>query len=134
MRNAMALMIRYLSANHSRFVIQRGDDKFWTGDGWSKLLDCAEIFREHQDAQAVARIIQQRRFRGQPVRRFKVEVTLTLTGKDVGHVNHDRMVKYLADAVRIDIATSEHGDGPVEDMYLEAAMKLTTLREESAAG
>ena len=134
MRNEMTLMIRYLGANHSRFVIQRGDDKFWTGNGWSRILDCAEVFREHKDAQAVTRAIQQQRFRGQPVRRFRVELTLTLTGNDVGHVNRDMLMKYLADAVRIDIATSEHGDGPVEDVYLEATMKLVTLCEESAAG
>ncbi len=134
MRNEMTLMIRYLSANHSRFVIQRGDDRLWTGDGWSKILDCAQVFRDHKDAQAVARAIQRRRFRGQPVRRFRVDVTLTLTGNDVGHVNQDMLVKYLADAVRIDIATSEHGDGPVEDVYLEATMKVATLREEPVAG
>lgn len=124
------LCIRYLFADHNRkHVIQRGNGDFWTGDGWSPILDCARLFREHRAAQVAWRAIQMTRYGGKPSRTFRVEVGITLMGDDVADVTKDMLVKFLYDAVRIDVETSVFGCGPLEDVYCEARMKLATVEE-----
>jgi hypothetical protein len=129
-KNVNTLMVRYLGSDGNRYhVVQRGDGLFWTGRGWSRILDCAEIFRGHRDAQARCIAIQRMRYRGKPARSYRLEVTVTLCGNDVAHVTEDKLVRFLQDAVRIDVESSVFGDGPLEDVYLEARLNLTTLAE-----
>ncbi|MGL4424332.1 MAG: hypothetical protein ACRCZF_26995 [Gemmataceae bacterium] len=128
MKDVNTLTIRYLGSNHARFVIEKGG-AYWTGTDWSRILDTAQVFFDHKAAQAASWAIQRRRFRGKPTRRFRVNVVVTLTGDDVSDVTEDMLVAYLKDAVRIDIATSEYGEGPLEDVALQATMKLDSLRE-----
>ncbi|CAN5534590.1 hypothetical protein BH11PLA2_BH11PLA2_16080 [soil metagenome] len=126
-----AMTIRYMGSNHARFVIQRGDKAFWTGKKWSRILDMARVFFDHKAAQAAYRGIQRRRFRGKPVRRYHVNVVITLTGDDVDDVTNNKLIDFMANALRIDIATLEYGEGPLENVALEASMKFATLCEVS---
>lgn len=131
MKNLKKLMVRAYGPDSGRlYTVQRGDGAFWTGEVWSPILDCAKIFREYREAGAACWAIQRSRYRGKPTRRFRVEVMVTLMGDDVGHVTNDMLAAYLADAVRIEVATSDFGDGPLDDIYLEARMRLATLRED----
>lgn len=129
-RNDKTLMIRYMGPDHARqFVIQRGDDQFWTGGGFSRVLDTAKVFRDHKRAQAAVTAIQHRRYGDKPVRSFRLEVEVTLVADDADGVSRDVLIRFLADAMRIDFETSVFGDGPVEESLVQARVKLATLEE-----
>ena len=129
-KNVNTLMIRYLGSDGNRYhVVQRGDGLFWTGKGWSRILDCAQIFRDHRAAQAQCCAIQTKRYRGKPSRSYRLEVAVTLCGDDVADVSEDMLVQFLRDAVRIDVETGVFGEGPLNGVYLEARLKLATLAE-----
>ena len=132
MKNANVLMIRYLgmASETERFhVIQRATGEFWTGEGWSKILDCAKLFRRHRDAQRECAAIQYRRWRGKPQRTYKIEVHVTLVADEIGAISHEEVRQFLSDAVRLDVETSIFGSGPGENSYLQARMILATLKE-----
>ena len=129
------MMIRYMGADHARrFVIQRSDDKFWTGHGWSDILDNAKVFTDHKEAQTTVSAIQYKQWQGKPVRKFKVEVEITLVGDDIDNISQEQLAVFLAKAVRIDVETSIYGDGPVDGTFVQAQMKLKTLEEKSSQG
>jgi len=133
MKNTM--MIRYMGADHARrFVIQRGDDKFWTGSGWNAVLDNAKVFADHKEAQITVAAIQHKQWKDKPVRKFKVEVEVTLVGDDIENIPQEQLAVFLAKAVRIDVENSVHGDGPVEGTLVQAQMKLKTLEEKPSTG
>jgi hypothetical protein len=124
------LMVRYTGADHARrFVIQRGDGKFWTGEGYSKIMDSAKVFNDHKTAQITCSALQYQKHKGKPIRTFKVEVNITLTADDVDSVSQEMLTDWLSKALRIDIENSVHGDGPVEGSFVQARMKLSSLEE-----
>lgn len=124
------LMIRYISADHARrHVIQRGDGKYWTGEGFSKILDEAKIFKEHKVAQTACAALQYQQYKGKPVRTFKVEVHITLAADDVEEITQDKLLDYLLRSLRMDMENSVHGDGPVEGSFVQARMRLSSLEE-----
>ncbi len=130
MKNQDAVMIRYIGADHARrFVLQRGDYQFWTGDGWSKILDCAKIFYDHRAAQRACGAIQYRQYRGKKVRTFKVEMAITLVADAVEAITEEELARYIAEALRIDIENSVYGDGPVDGSFVQARLLLKTLEE-----
>ena len=130
MRDDKTLMIRYLGPDHARrFVIQRGDDQFWTGNEFSRVLDTAKVFRDHKKAQVAVNAILHRKYRDKPVRRFRLEMEVNLVAADAGSVSRDVLIKFLADSMRIDFETSVFGDGPFEDSLVTARVKLATLEE-----
>ena len=50
MKNVNAILIRYVGVDGLRqHILQRRNGDFWTGDGWSKIRDCAKVFRKHKD-------------------------------------------------------------------------------------
>ncbi|QJW97244.1 hypothetical protein [Frigoriglobus tundricola] len=130
MKNEDGIMIRYMGADHARrFVLQRGDDKYWTGDGWSKILDTAKIFTAYRQAQKEYATLQYQKHRGKAVRTFKVEATVTLVADEVETISPAALVVYLAEALRLDIDNSIFGDGPVPGSLVKARLWLKTLTE-----
>jgi hypothetical protein len=130
MKNTETLMIRYMGNDAARrYVIQRGDGHFWTGEGFSSILDNAKLFTDHKTAQAACVAIQYDRHRGKPVRTFKCEMVVTVVGDEVDKLAEGDVANYVADAVRIDVETSIFGDGPAEGTYLLANVRVNTLRE-----
>jgi len=130
MKNDDAIMIRYMGADHARrFVIQRADHKLWTGKAWSKILDCARVFKDHTSAGKACVAIQHKRHRGKKLRTFRVEMTIALVAEEVEEIGREALVKFLAEAVRIEVESSIHGDGPVDGSYVQARLTLKTLRE-----
>lgn len=130
MKNDSALTIRYTGSDFARrFVIQRGDGKFWNGGGWSATIDKAVVFATHKSAQVACVALQYEQYRGKPVRTFKIEVNLTLVADDVQNISQEDLMRYIAQALRLDVENAVYGDGPTEDSYLQARMILKTLRE-----
>ena len=135
MKNVNAILIRYCGADCNRYhVLQRGSGEFWMGDGgWSPILDCAKIFRLHKDAQQACAALQRRQYGGKPMRTFKMEVTVALVADDVQEVSKEQLAEFIAQAVRVDIESSLHGDGPVEGSYVLLQLRLATLEETQSA-
>lgn len=130
MKNKDAVMIRYIGTDAARrFLLQRGDYQYWTGEGWSKILDCAKIFYDHRAAQRACGAIQYQQYRGKPLRTFKIEMAITLVADDVEAITEEALARYIAEALRIDIENSVHGDGPVAGSFVQARLKLKTLEE-----
>lgn len=131
MKNKAAIMIRYIGTDTARrFILQRGDYKFWTGHGgWSKILDCAKVFYDHGAAQKACAAIQYRQYEGKEVRTFKVEMAITLVADAVETITQEALVKYIAEALRIDMENSVYGDGPVDGSFVQARLRLKTLEE-----
>ena len=78
------LRIRYIGSSCSRMhTIQRGDFAYWTGDGWSRVLDMAKVYHEYDAAATTVAALQYRQYRGLPVRAFKMELSIVLAADDV---------------------------------------------------
>lgn len=130
MKNKDTIMIRYTGSDQARrHVLQRGDYKFWTGDGWDKRLDTAKVYYDHRSAQKACSAIQYKQYKGKEVRTFKVEMAITLVADEVETINLGVLAAYLAGAMRIDMENSVHGDGPVAGSFVKARLRLKTLEE-----
>lgn len=130
MKNKFAVTVRYIGADHARrFVLQRADYKFWTGDGWDAILHNAKVFYDHGAAQNACAAIQYERFKGKPLRAFRIELAVTLVGDAVEYISQEALARYIAEAVRIDVENSLYGDGPVEGSFVQARLLLKTLEE-----
>src|SRR4051812_31589651 len=78
------VFIRYCGTSANRFhVLQRGDGLIWTGDGWSRVMDCAKIFRSHKDAQVAYAALARQRYGGKPMRTFRMEIAVALVADNV---------------------------------------------------
>jgi len=125
-----AIHIRYYGPDHHRmYCLQRANGEFWTGNGWSKILDCAKIYRRQRDAGRDCSRLQNRQYRGLPWRTFKVEMRVALVAEDVEVIGTDALAEYLAEAVVVTIENSVHGDGPVERSFVQTKILLATLEE-----
>ncbi len=130
MQNSDTIMIRYTSTDAARrYVLQRGDYKFWDGEGWDERLDHARVFASHRTAQKACTALQYRQYKGKKARTFNVEMTITLVADEVETINLGVLACYLANAMRIDMENSVHGDGPVKGSFVKAQLRLKTLEE-----
>jgi hypothetical protein len=124
------ILIRYCGSSANRFhILQRGDGQIWTGDGWSRVMDCAAIFRSHKDAQRACAALARQRYGGKPMRTFRMEVAVALIADRVEDISQEQLADFIAQAVRIDVENSLHGDGPVEESFVELRFCLRTLEE-----
>jgi len=129
MKDERTLQIRYFGADWNRYhCLQRGDGTYWTGDSWSRVLDCAKIFRQHRDAQQECVILYRRQYGGKPLRTFRLEVDVALVADDVQDITKEKLAEFIAQAVRIDVETI-FGDGPVEGSFVQLRFRLKTLEE-----
>lgn len=129
--NPEGVTIRYIGNDSRRlFTIQRGDLKFWTGEDWSRILDKAQIYQTHKDAQAACSALQYAMYKGKPLRTFEVAVTVSLVADDVESISQEELTRFLAGFVRIDVDnTTPFGDGPVDGSFVQLRMHLATLEE-----
>lgn len=130
MKNETAIMVRYIGADHARrYLLQRGDFKFWTGDGWDRILDKAKIFYSHDTAGTTAAALQYQQYKGKPIRTFKIEVGITLAADEVENISQEALVRYISAALRIEIENSTCGDGPVDGSFVQARLRVKSLEE-----
>ena len=113
-------------------MIQRGDFKYWTGEGFDKILDKAKVYYDHKTAQRACAALQYRQYKGKAVRTFKVEVNITLVADEVEGISQEALTQYLSNALRLDVENSIFGDGPVEGSFVRGKMRLATLKETEA--
>ena len=108
-------MTRYTGNDEKRFfLVQRGDCKFWTGDGFSHVLDNAKVFRDHGTAATAIAALQYQQYKGKPVRAFRLESSIVLAADDVGEISMEALAAYIRKSLRLNMDNSVHGDGPVE--------------------
>jgi len=132
MKGKDTVTVRFIGADHARrYCLQRADYKFWTGDGdgWDAALDNAKVFYDLDAAAQACAAIQYRQYRGKPLRTFKVELAVTLVADAVEDISREALVKYIAQALRIEVLNTVHGDGPVEGSFVRARLMLKTLEE-----
>ena len=130
MKNKSSLTIRYIGSDAAmRYVLQRGDLKFWTGDGFSRVLDNAKVYHTHDAAATAVAALQYQQYKGKPIRAFKLELSIVLAADDVGAISTEEMTKWLAQALRLDVANSVFGDGPVEGSFVQARLLIRSLEE-----
>lgn len=128
--NDSTLAIRYIGADQARrFVIQRGDFAFWTGDDFDVNIDAAKVYYDHKTAQKACAALQYQQYKGKPVRTFTLEVTVTLAADEVQAIPLSALVAWLGAAVRIDIENTVFGDGPVKDSFVRARMYMKSIKE-----
>jgi hypothetical protein len=128
--NGNALLIRYFGSDSNRYhILQRGNGDIWTGDGWSRIMDCAKVFREYRDAQMECAALQRQQYGGKPQRTFKLEMAVSLVADDVEDITQDQLAKFISRAVRIEIESSQFGDGPVNGSFVEMRLKIASLEE-----
>ena len=135
MKNPEGITVRYLGSDVASrlFCIQRGDSKYWTGDsGWSRILDNARIFHTHKAAQMTCAALQYQQYQGLPIRTFRIEVSITLAADEVETICKEDLADYIRSALRLDVANSDFGDGPVEGSFVQARMRMATLEETQA--
>ena len=130
MKNVNAILLRYFGADCNRYhVLQRGSGHFWTGDGWSSILDCAKVYRRHKDAQRACVALQRRQYGGKAMRTFRLEVAVALVADDVQDIAHEQLAEFITLAVRIKVESSQFGDGPVDGSFVQLRFRLKTLEE-----
>ena len=130
MNDPKGITVRYIGSDQRRlFCVQRGDSTFWAGDdGWSRILDKAQIYRTHKDAQAACSALQYAVYKGKAVRTFEVAVTVTLVADNVESIGQEELTRFLTEFVRIDVENTS-GDGPVDGSFVLLRMRLASLEE-----
>ena len=124
------LRIRYIGPDFARmFTIQRGDFMYWDGDGWTKILDKAQVFHDHTAAGTTVAALQYQQYQGLPIRTFKLELSITLAADDVGAISQQQLARYIIDALRLEVENSVFGDGPVEESFVQARLQMASLEE-----
>jgi hypothetical protein len=126
----LIVFVRYCGTSANRFhILQRGDGQIWTGEGWSRIMDCAKHFKLHRDAQREYAALARQRYGGKPMRSFKMEVSVALVADDVSDISQEQLADYIARAVRVDVENSVHNNGPIEGSFVELRLLLATLKE-----
>jgi hypothetical protein len=127
--NNDTVTVRYTGTDTKRmYVIQRGDLTFWTGEGFHPSLDMAKVFYLHKTAQITCEALKYDRWRGKPVRSFKLVLDIDLVADQVGDITEEKLLKFLSEAMRIDVENTTYGDGPGNSM-VKARVNLNTLAE-----
>ncbi len=128
--NDNALLIRYFGSDSNRYhILQRGNGDIWTGDGWSRIMDCAKVFRDYRDAQLECAALQRQQYGGKPQRTFKLEMVVSLVADDVDDITQEQLAKFISRAVRIEIESSQFSDGPVNGSFVQMRLKIASLEE-----
>jgi hypothetical protein len=128
--NKNVLTIRYIGPDDAHeYVVQRGDKMFWSGFNWVKTIDSAKVFTDHKAAQATVAALMHQRHKGKPSRKFKLNVTVTLTDENVQNIPASSLAAWLHAALRLDIENLIYGDGPTADSYVKARIEMSSFQE-----
>jgi len=109
-----------------RFLLQRQDNKYYTGRGWTARLDEARLYNTLAKAQKAYRTIQNRKYRGKPRREFRLQLDLTVRGTQRFSA-HD-LRRFLSAAMSITFDTAAAGNGPAGS-FVQATAALWSLQE-----
>lgn len=130
MRDDTTLAVRYVGADHARrYLIQRGDGQFWTGDGFSPVQANAELFADKQGVQQTFRAMMFDEYRGKPMRTFRCEVEFVVVGEEVEGMDVEVLNDFLFKSIALNIDTATHGNGPMPGTYVLPQIRLAGLAE-----
>ncbi|MCC6419236.1 MAG: hypothetical protein IT429_13455 [Gemmataceae bacterium] len=123
--------IHYLGPpNSRRLVIQRNDDRFWSGSGWVDHHSNALLYHSIHDAQADYRALQQPLIRGKPSRLFSCTFSVSVIGDDIDKITARDVKHYLGRLMHIGLDfEAVRADSPLADCHVECRVKLQALRE-----
>src|SRR4051812_34810518 len=123
--------VRYIGSEDfgRRFLLQRQDGKYYTGRGWTARLDEARLYNKLATAQKVCRTIQNRKYRGQPKRQFRLQLDLTVSGTQ--RFSADDLRRFLSAAMNISFDNAAAGDGP-NGTFVQATAALWSVQESYA--
>lgn len=125
-------MVRFVGTDDDRkFLLQRGDNWFWTGDGFSPYRDDAQEFADKREADLARHALKYDEYRGKPMRTFKLTVSLTVIGDAVKGLTVQELAAFLVKAMHVNIDTGSHGDGP-GTTYVLPRFHAKTLTETPA--
>ena len=109
-----------------RVLLQRQDGKYYTGRGWTARLDEARLYDKLATAQKVYRTIQNRKYRKQPKREFKLQLELSVRGS--GRFSADDLSRFLSAAMHISFDNAAAGCGP-NGTFVQATAALWSVQE-----
>lgn len=117
-----SLTVRYVGDEDysRRYLLQRQDGKFWSGDRWVPAINDARLYHRLADAQRAYRTIHNRKFRGKPKRRFRMTLDLTVHGE--ARFSQDDLRRFLSSALHLNFDTAAAGDGPNGNFVVAVAL------------
>jgi hypothetical protein len=98
-----------------RYVIEDQQDRVWTGEQFD--AQGAALFARHNDAAVEAQHILKRTFDGMEPQRFVVPLYVEVLSH-AGPVPLAEVAKYLSEASRLYLNTTDHGNGPSDSLVL----------------
>ena len=97
-----------------RFVIEDQQDRVWTGKRFDS--EGGALFAKHNDAAVESQNILRSHFKGEP-QRYVVPLYVEVYSH-AGPVNVAEVAKYLSEASRLYLNTTDHGNGPSDSLVL----------------
>ena len=103
------------SDEFQRYVIEDQEERVWTGNQFNS--EGGVLFARHNEASTEAQTILKRNFKGVEPQRFVVPLYVEVLDH-TGSVTLADVAKYLSEASRLYLNTTEHGNGPGEALAL----------------
>jgi hypothetical protein len=123
--------IHYLGPpNSRRLVIQRNDDRFWSGSEWVDHHSQALLYHSIRDAQTDYLALQQPLLEGKPSRLFSCTFSVSVIGDDIAKITARDVRDYLKTLMHIGLDfEAVSASSPLADCHVECRVKLPALRE-----
>ncbi len=102
-------------SDFERYVIEDHEERFWTGEQFDS--QGAALFARHNDAAIEAQSILKANFNGAEPQRYVVPLYVEVYSH-AGPVPLAEVAKYLSEASRLYLNTTEHGNGPSDSLVL----------------
>ena len=103
------------SDQFERYVIEDQEERVWTGKQFDS--DGAALFARHNEAAVEAQNILKKNFKGVEPQRFVVPLYVEVLNHE-GPVPSTEVAKYLSEASRLHLNTTDHGNGPGDSLAL----------------
>ena len=103
------------SDEFQRYVIEDQEERVWTGNQFNS--DGGVLFARHNEASTEAQSILKRTFKGGEPQRFVVPLFVEVYSHE-GPVPLTEVAKYLSEASRLYLNTTDHGNGPSQSLAL----------------
>lgn len=131
-RSSVPFKVRLLGPpEHHRFVLRdnrRLVDHFYTGKGWSRRLQDAELYADPELANKTTQALILRHLRRhEPKRLFLLTVVVTVHAPE--DVSRHEVETYLKDALVVSVDHEKYGTGPTPDSLVEVVVPVIILEE-----
>jgi hypothetical protein len=114
-RLPILFVVQIGESDFERYVIEDQQDRVWTGERFDS--HGAALFARQNDAASEAQTILKRTFDGVEPQRFVVPLYVEVLSH-AGPVPLAEVAKYLSEASRLYLNTTDHGNGPSDSLVL----------------